>query len=61
MKLFAGFLIKSALGIECERQFTTKSGRTCQHWNTNQPHEPNKRMGKFVDKIQRVLNGEMET
>ena len=50
MKLFAGFLINSALGIECERQFTTKSGRKCQQWNTNKPHQPNKNMGKSVYK-----------
>ena len=50
MKLFAGFLINSALGIECERQFTTKSGYTCQRWDANVPHEPNKYMGKFIYK-----------
>ena len=50
MKLFAGFLINSALGIECERQFTTKSGRTCQRWDVPWPHQPNEQMGKFIYK-----------
>ena len=53
MKLFAGFLINSALGLECERQFTTKSGRTCQKWNSIDPHVPNKKMGKFEYQKQR--------
>ena len=50
MQLFAVFLINSALGIECERQFTTKSGIKCQRWDANEPHKPNKQMGKFIYK-----------